>query len=68
MTTDRLLNILVTVTCIEMMVAVWLDASLVELTRVGRQWRLVERALLANYVGASSSRSVCRSCSTLTPW
>ena len=37
MTTDRLLNILVTVTCIEMMVAVGLDVSLAELTRVGRE-------------------------------
>jgi BASS family bile acid:Na+ symporter len=51
MTTDRLLNILVTVTCIEMMVAVGLDVSLAELTRVGRGWRLVARALPANYVG-----------------
>ena len=51
MTTDRLLNILVTVTCIEMMVAVGLDVSLAELTRAGREWRLVARALLANYVG-----------------
>jgi hypothetical protein len=48
MTTDLLLNILVTVTRIEMMVAVWLEASLVELTQIGRQWRLVARALLAN--------------------
>ena len=51
MTTDQLLNILVTVTCIEMMVAVRLEVSLSELTRVGREWRLVARALLANYVG-----------------
>ena len=45
MTTERLLNILVTVTCIEMMVAVGLDASLAELTRAGREWRLVARVL-----------------------
>jgi BASS family bile acid:Na+ symporter len=50
MTADRLLNILVTATCVEMMVAVGLDVPLAELTRVARDWRLVGRALLANYV------------------
>jgi BASS family bile acid:Na+ symporter len=50
MTTDRLINILVTGTCIEMMVAVGLGVPLAELTRVARDWRLVARALLANYV------------------
>jgi BASS family bile acid:Na+ symporter len=51
MTTDRLLVILVTVTCIEMMVAVGLGVSLAELARVCRECRPVARALLANYVG-----------------
>jgi BASS family bile acid:Na+ symporter len=51
MTTDQLINILVTVTCIEMMVAVGLGVPLTELARVARDWRLVGRALLANYVG-----------------
>ena len=51
MTTDRLLNILVTATCIEMMVAVGLGVPVPELTRVARDGRLVARALLANYVG-----------------
>ncbi len=50
MTTDRLINILVIGTCIEMMVAVGLDVPLAELTLVVRDWRLVVRALLANYV------------------
>jgi BASS family bile acid:Na+ symporter len=50
MTTDRLINILVTVTCIEMMVAVGLGVTLTELARVARDWRLVGRALVANYV------------------
>jgi BASS family bile acid:Na+ symporter len=50
MTTDRLLNILVTGTCIEMVVAVGLGVPLAELTRVARDRRLVVRALLANYV------------------
>jgi BASS family bile acid:Na+ symporter len=49
MTTDQLINILVTVTCIEMMVAVGLGVPLAELTRVGRDWRLMTRALVANY-------------------
>jgi hypothetical protein len=36
MTADRLLNILVTVTCIEMMVAVGLGVPVAELTHVAR--------------------------------
>jgi BASS family bile acid:Na+ symporter len=51
MTSDRLINILVTGTCIEMMVAVGLGVPLAELTCVARDWRLVGRALLASYVG-----------------
>jgi BASS family bile acid:Na+ symporter len=50
MTIDRLINLLVTVTLIEMMVAIGLSVSFAELVRVARDWRLVARAGLANYV------------------
>ena len=68
MTTDRLLNVLVTVTCIEMMVAVGLDVSLAELTRAGREWRLVARALLANDVGVPVVAVGLLLRSTPIPW
>jgi BASS family bile acid:Na+ symporter len=47
---DRLINILVTITLVEMMVAVGLRATFVDLAGVARNWRLVGRAALANYV------------------
>jgi BASS family bile acid:Na+ symporter len=50
MTMDQLLNVLVTITLIEMMVAVGLGVALTELTGVARDWRLVARAAVANYV------------------
>jgi bile acid:Na+ symporter, BASS family len=50
MTIDRLINVLATVTCVEMMVAVGLGVTLAELADVARDWRLVARASLANYV------------------
>jgi BASS family bile acid:Na+ symporter len=50
MSIDRLTNVLVTVTLIEMMAAIGLGVSFAELARVARDWRLVARAVLANYV------------------
>ena len=47
---DRLINIFVMVTLIEMMVAIGLGVTFVELLNVARNWRLVTRAALANYV------------------
>jgi BASS family bile acid:Na+ symporter len=47
---DRLINALVTVTLIEMMVTIGLGVTFVELVGVARNWRLVARAALANYV------------------
>jgi BASS family bile acid:Na+ symporter len=47
---DRLINILVLVTLIEMMLAVGLSVTSAELLSVARSRRLVLRALLANYV------------------
>src|SRR5262245_13488089 len=50
MTTDQLINVLVTVTLIEMMAAIGLRVTLADLVGVARNWRLVARATLANYV------------------
>jgi BASS family bile acid:Na+ symporter len=50
MTIDRLINVLVTITLIEMMVAIGLGVSFADLAGVARNWRLVARAALANYV------------------
>jgi BASS family bile acid:Na+ symporter len=50
MTIDQFINVLVTVLLIEMMVAVGLGVSLVELMGVARNWRLVVQAGLANYL------------------
>jgi bile acid:Na+ symporter, BASS family len=47
---DRLMNILVTITLIEMMVAIGLGVTFIDLLGVARNWRLVARAALANYV------------------
>src|SRR5438477_11848251 len=47
---DRLINILVTITLIEMMVAIGLGVAFVDLVGVARNWRLVARAALAYYV------------------
>jgi BASS family bile acid:Na+ symporter len=45
-----LINILVTITLIEMMAALGLGVTFVELGNIARNWRLVGRATLANYV------------------
>jgi BASS family bile acid:Na+ symporter len=50
MTIDRLINVLVTITLIEMMVTIGLGVSCADLLGVVRNWRLVVRAALANYV------------------
>jgi BASS family bile acid:Na+ symporter len=50
MTIDQAINLLVTITLIEMMVAIGLGVSVADLVAVGRDWRLVTRALLANDV------------------
>src|SRR5215831_15457261 len=50
MTIDQLINVLVTITLIEMMVAIGLGVTFVDLAGVARNWRLVARAALANYV------------------
>jgi BASS family bile acid:Na+ symporter len=50
MTVDHLTNVLVTVTLIEMMLAIGLGVTWVDLLGVVRNWRLVMQAVLANYV------------------
>ena len=50
MTIDKLINFLVTITLIEMMVAIGLGVTFADLVAVARNWRLVARAALANYV------------------
>jgi bile acid:Na+ symporter, BASS family len=47
---DRLINVLVMVTLIEMMAATGLGVTLGDLAGVARNWRLLARAALANYV------------------
>jgi BASS family bile acid:Na+ symporter len=47
---DRLINVVVTITLIEMMAAVGLGVTFAELAGVARNWRLVGKAALANYV------------------
>jgi BASS family bile acid:Na+ symporter len=50
MTIPQLTNVLVTVTLIEMMAATGLSVTFGDLGHVARDWRLVARAALANYV------------------
>jgi BASS family bile acid:Na+ symporter len=50
LTTTQLINILVTITLIEMMVAVGLGVPLADLSVAARNWRLLTRAAVANYV------------------
>ena len=50
MTIDQALNWLITIALVEMMVAIGLSVTGSELLRVARNWQLVARALLANYV------------------
>lgn len=50
MTAAQFINILVPITLIEMMVAIGLGVSFAELAAVARNWRLVTKAAVANYV------------------
>src|SRR5262245_25935930 len=50
MSLDRLINILVTITLIEMMVLIGLRVTFAEIAGTVRNWRLVARAAAANYV------------------
>src|SRR5262245_510039 len=50
MSLDRIINLIVTLTLIEMMVTVGLRVTLAEIGAVARDWRLLTGAALANYV------------------
>ena len=47
---NQLINVLVTIALVEMMAAIGLGVTVVELVGVARNWRLITRAALANYV------------------
>ena len=50
MNADRLINILASVTLVELMLTVGLGATVADVWAVARDWRGVTRALVANYV------------------
>jgi BASS family bile acid:Na+ symporter len=50
MALDRLINILVTITLAEMMIGIGLGVTFLEIIRVARNWALLLRAAIANYV------------------
>ena len=50
MSLDKLINLLVTITLIEMMVLIGLKVTFAELARTAGDWRLVARAAAANYL------------------
>ncbi|HUN82246.1 MAG TPA: bile acid:sodium symporter [Phycisphaerae bacterium] len=50
MTLDRLINVLVTVTLVEMMISIGLGVTFTELAAVARNWKLLARAFVANYI------------------
>ena len=47
---DKVINILATVTLVEMMVTIGLGVTFADVAGVARNWRMVARAALANYV------------------
>jgi BASS family bile acid:Na+ symporter len=49
-TLDQLINVLVTITLIEMMLAIGMSVTFADLLGVARDWPLLMRAALANYV------------------
>jgi BASS family bile acid:Na+ symporter len=50
MTIDQLINVLATVTLFEMMVTIGLGVTFADVVAVARNWQLVGKAALANYV------------------
>lgn len=58
MTVDQCINLLVTLTLVEMMVAIGLGVTLTELVRVATDWPMLARALAANYVGVPAAAVV----------
>jgi len=50
MSLNQIINLLVTITLIEMMAAIGLNASFKDVVVVAKKWRLMGKALVANYV------------------
>src|SRR5262245_33521477 len=50
MTVDLIIDVLVVLTLIEMMAAIGLGVTLADTAHVAGDWRLIARAVLANYV------------------
>jgi BASS family bile acid:Na+ symporter len=50
MSIDQLINVLVTFTLVELMVAIGLSVTLADVMTAAKNWRLVSKAALANYV------------------
>ncbi|HEY7662714.1 MAG TPA: bile acid:sodium symporter [Xanthobacteraceae bacterium] len=50
MSPDRAIHLLVTITLVEMMVLIGLRATFAELAETAREWRLLARAAVANYL------------------
>jgi BASS family bile acid:Na+ symporter len=50
MTIDQIINLLAAVTLFELMAAIGLGVTFADVARVGKDWRLVGKAALANYV------------------
>jgi len=50
MSLDRLINILVTIALIEMMVLIGLRVNLADIVSTSRNWTLIARAAVANYL------------------
>lgn len=50
MTIDQITNLLVTVTLIEMMITIGMGVTISELMSVVRNWKLIAKAVLANYI------------------
>jgi bile acid:Na+ symporter, BASS family len=55
MSVDQVVNVLVTITLIQLMVAIGLGVTFAEVVHVARNWSLVARAALANYVLAPAT-------------
>lgn len=69
MSIDRMINVLVTITLIQMMVAIGLGVTLAQVVDVARNRRLVARAALANYVLVPAALlSGCCCCSIRPLW
>jgi bile acid:Na+ symporter, BASS family len=50
MSVDRLINILVTITLVQMMISIGLGVTLADIGAVARNWGVLSRAAVANYI------------------